>query len=724
MDKYEREISMLSDEERKVWTKAYSETFTETGDDTKSYLAAWGAVNKLAYIVTTKSVGNKKYVMGWAQLFTDAQRKDLDGEYFDDANDPLLEYYNNAPLWYEHGDKNYIAKKGLSPDHAAKPIGMRSLAKVYKRGIWAEHVIHTDHPYYRKAESEIADGKLSYSVDAISQYADKDDTGRLIGWVAAGFSLTDRPAEPALGSVVFKSIKEEIITRASQQRTEHGAGEPAGKTGKAASNLQPLFTMKDMKMSISDADLTALQTQLDESLGSVSMAFIERLREMNSDSADDMPEEDAMASADEVQKDVEELAKTATGLDTVKSANSIDEAFEIATNAIIEGAMERHFNRQAEKTARKSMVNSALAKSFVKFASQDTKPVNELKTVHDNTAAKNKARTTKPGQFIRDGEEQKHAFGAFVKSIADPTKSDSAKSMSYGGGRNGGFLMGTEVSNEIIPVLKDSLIFNELGVRQQSISGESYEYIKQTSRATTYPVGEGQTIPETQVGFDKIIAITRPYAARVLVPNKMLQESIINIEQYMRGELEEELKIKLEYDALFGLGANSGSGVGQPVRGLVNITGVTKTDISRKPTLADLSAAELRLANANINTSDTWGWAFSPRTKNTFVNQSDTTGQPLIRQSWTSGAETQLLGYEYRTTTNIPNNTIGSSDGESYIFLGDWKYATFVTSNQLEFLVNPFRYADQLTTEITCYMYCDFVVTRDEAFQVITGVAS
>ncbi|MCA9367637.1 phage major capsid protein [Candidatus Kaiserbacteria bacterium] len=714
MDKYASELKALSDDERAVWKSAYEEAYAQTGDEMKAYLAGWGAVNKMPFTVYTTKSMKGQVVGGWGMLFTDAERKDLDSEYFDTATETLLEYYQNAPLWMEHGQ---------DPQYGKAPIGKRIDATVYPRGIWVEHELNEDHPLYQKTLEGIRAGELAYSSDAISHYVERSDDGGLANWFAAGWSLTKRPAEPALGAVAFKSF-EKFITRASQQRTEHGAGEPAEATGKAASNLQPLFTMKDMKMSISDADLTALQTQLDESLGSVSMAFIERLREMNSDSADDMPEEDAMASADEVQKDVEELAKTATGLDTVKSANSIDEAFEIATNAIIEGAMERHFNRQAEKTARKSMVNSALAKSFVKFASQDTKPVNELKTVHDNTAAKNKARTTKPGQFIRDGEEQKHAFGAFVKSIADPTKSDSAKSMSYGGGRNGGFLMGTEVSNEIIPVLKDSLIFNELGVRQQSISGESYEYIKQTSRATTYPVGEGQTIPETQVGFDKIIAITRPYAARVLVPNKMLQESIINIEQYMRGELEEELKIKLEYDALFGLGANSGSGVGQPVRGLVNITGVTKTDISRKPTLADLSAAELRLANANINTSDTWGWAFSPRTKNTFVNQSDTTGQPLIRQSWTSGAETQLLGYEYRTTTNIPNNTIGSSDGESYIFLGDWKYATFVTSNQLEFLVNPFRYADQLTTEITCYMYCDFVVTRDEAFQVITGVAS
>jgi len=720
LDKYANELKSLTDDQREMWATAYREAYSQTSDEMKSYLAGWGAVSKMPFQVYTAKSEKGQTVGGWGMLFTDSGNKDLDSEYFNTATETLLEYYQNAPLWMEHGKDTQYGKS---------PIGKRVNAVVYPRGIWVEHELNEHHPLYQKTLDEIRAGELAYSSDAISHYVDRTDDGGLANWFAAGWSLTKRPAEPALGAVAFKSF-DKFIEKASHQRTGNGAGEPVTEAGKAASNLEPLTNRQVTKM-ISDVDLTALQTQLEESLGSVSMAFIERLREMNSDSEDDAEiVDDAMAMAD-VEKDVEELAKTAAQLDGVKNAKSFAEARDVALKHIMDGAMKRHIDRQTSKMTMKSAIDStideamkAYKKAQVRLQSEDRTPVNAVAVIHDNTEAKMKASRTKPGQHIRDGEKEKHPFGEFIKSIADPQKSANAKSMSYGSGRNGGFLMGAEVSNEIIPVLKDSLIFNELGVKQQNISGESYEYIKQTGRATTYPVGEGQTIPETQLLFDKIIAVTRPYAARVLIPNKMLQESTINVEQFVRGELEDELKVKLEYDALFGLGANSGSGVGQTIRGLLNITGVSKTDISRKPVLADLSDAELRLANNKINTSDTWGWAFSPRTKNTFVNQSDTTGQPLIRQAWTTGAETMLLGYDYRTTTNVPNSSIDVPDSESYIFLGDWKFATFTTSNQLEFLVNPYRYADQLITEITCYMYCDFVTTRDEAFDIITGVAS
>lgn len=711
-EKYKNELSRLTADERGMWLKTYNDALGQTGDDNKAYLAAWGAVNKMPYSV--KSIAGKGAIVGgWGMLFTDPDNLDLEGEYFDSATETLLDYYTNAPLWFEHGaDMSY----------GGKPIGKRVDAKVYPRGIWVEHELDESHPLYEKTLQKIRAGELAYSSDAVGHYVETDAKGRLDNWYAAGWSLTENPAEPALGAVTTTEFKS-FITRAKSQRTDKdGAGEPAvteaGAVG--SKNTKPLsVTTGDYKM-LAESELTALQTQVLEGFDSLIASVFEQIRSANSEGGDEEDDATRMSDEDEdeMKNAMEAEAKSIADIDAVKNSEDFKTAYEIAIKSIVNVGLNEFQSRIDERMALKQATDNAVKSAMQEASYKDRTPVTKpAPRVHNPSAKSNKMSAPNINT-----EASKHPFGSFLKSILDPNKNEKTKAQSYGVGRLGGFLQGAETSSEIIPALKDKLILTQLGVRQQSISGETYEFIKHTSRATTYAVGEGQTIPETEVAFDKIIAVTRPYAARVLIPNKMLSESIVNMEQFVMDEMQEELLVHLEYDALFGAGATTSPNVGSSFRGLLNITGVTKTVLNSTPDLDDLSAMQLRLHESNIREDDTWGWAFSPRTRNTFVNAADTTGQPLIRQNWADGPQTTLLGNRYETTTNIPNNSIGTSDGESYIFLGSWRNALFTTSTEMEFLVNPYRYADQLVTELTCYMFCDFVTLRDEAFEILTDV--
>src|SRR5262245_60381104 len=114
-----------------VWIAAFNEAFAQTQDEKKAFLAAWGAVNK-AKRVSIKSTkdDDELIIEAWGMLFSDSETKDLDEEYFNALTMKLLEYYKDAPLWYEHGQ---------DLDYGYEPIGKRLKVEAYPRGLWTEH---------------------------------------------------------------------------------------------------------------------------------------------------------------------------------------------------------------------------------------------------------------------------------------------------------------------------------------------------------------------------------------------------------------------------------------------------------------------------------------------------------------------------------------------------------------------------------------------------------
>jgi HK97 family phage major capsid protein len=183
--------------------------------------------------------------------------------------------------------------------------------------------------------------------------------------------------------------------------------------------------------------------------------------------------------------------------------------------------------------------------------------------------------------------------------------------------------------------------------------------------------------------------------------------------------------------ALFGTGGTTSPNVGTQPTGLTTLSGiasraVTATSLGTngaKPKIKDLTDAFGRIEDANVELDETAQALFAPRTKRTFADMTDSTGQPILRGTWAVKEDRDIAGYGWETTNLVPiNQVVGSSSDCSTIFAGVWKWLALGISNQFEFLIDPYSEASKLMTVIIAWTYADVAVLYDEAFEIITGV--
>lgn len=156
-----------------------------------------------------------KTVEGYLIRFTDANAKDLDGEYF--TKSTYLGEAERVTLLYSHGTNKYIGKI---------PVGV---AKLERRddGIYAIGTLDIDafksfysdeleaaEKYLDDIKRLVKENKLGWSSGAIGHAVIKANDGQIKQWILAEASLTPTPAEPnntaaaKQGAVLSKTTRE------------------------------------------------------------------------------------------------------------------------------------------------------------------------------------------------------------------------------------------------------------------------------------------------------------------------------------------------------------------------------------------------------------------------------------------------------------------------------------------------------------------------------------
>lgn len=188
---------VMDDGERLDFERTFYNVLNETGDPLKAKLAAYGALKRRRFGLAVKSAQAEVQVMGWGLWFSDTLYRDRQNTHFPPKTNLMLEFYPNAPLWYEHG---------MNAVYGTDPIGKRVHTEVYDHGVWVVHELFQDHPQYARTIKEIEDGVLALSSDSISHYVQRGYEPvqhSLNVWPLAGWSLTRNEAEPALGGVIL-----------------------------------------------------------------------------------------------------------------------------------------------------------------------------------------------------------------------------------------------------------------------------------------------------------------------------------------------------------------------------------------------------------------------------------------------------------------------------------------------------------------------------------------
>lgn len=305
------------------------------------------------------------------------------------------------------------------------------------------------------------------------------------------------------------------------------------------------------------------------------------------------------------------------------------------------------------------------------------------------------------------------------------------KAGNYQEGILGGFVVAEQYSNELITMLREQLWTEKAGARVSDASDVATILIpKMTDATDAYWVGVNEQVTASDAEFAQLVLNPKPIATRYLVPIRMQQTLRNGIADRVNTEMIKSISIGIDRACLVGTGGVTGSNSGAEPVGLLNISGVTQTQLAtngRVPTFEDLESMFSRIEEADVELlGGTDKFVMNPRDWNTFKNMTDANGQPLLVPNYSEGVmNNNIYGHEVLRTNLVPKNiTTGTNSNTSYIFAGEFRYMELVLAGGIELMVNDQTRASYLQTEVIAYTHADMAVHHPEAFEVLTGVAA
>ena len=303
-------------------------------------------------------------------------------------------------------------------------------------------------------------------------------------------------------------------------------------------------------------------------------------------------------------------------------------------------------------------------------------------------------------------------------------------------GSLGGYLVGEEISQDILGPLRAEVVAFDMGVKQTTVSGVGkYTVLKMTTAPTAYRPGINTAIEASDGQFDTITANPRPIAANVVVPIQLLMTTGTNVEQRLKDEVIKSLRLQIDLEIFLGVGAVN-SDTGAEIKGIYRTLDdhatLSSTNIAalatngRKPQYNDFITAEGQLNTNNVEmTQETGGWVMHPRSLTSLRSLVTTTGEPLFLENYGERYYASLIGRKVGLSTQIPiTDTQGTSTAASKIICGDFSYGEYVMLNDIELRVDETTLLDYLQVRFIAYTFSDFIIHYPEAFYVMEGVTS
>lgn len=225
----------------------------------------------------------------------------------------------------------------------------------------------------------------------------------------------------------------------------------------------------------------------------------------------------------------------------------------------------------------------------------------------------------------------------------------------------GGALVPEDYMNEVIELLRAATVVRASGVPSIPMPRGSITMPYQSDAATASYIGELQTKDPSQPEFQQLVLQAKKLAALVPISDELLSDSSFAVDGIVRDDLVRVLALRED------LAFIRGDGTSNTPKGLRNLAAANNVQAQSGATLDnitnDLHDLILNLQNRNIPMRNP-GWLMHPRTASGIMRIRDGNGNFVYRAEMMGG---QLMGFPYRTTTQIPVNLGGGTESELYL---------------------------------------------------------
>lgn len=277
----------------------------------------------------------------------------------------------------------------------------------------------------------------------------------------------------------------------------------------------------------------------------------------------------------------------------------------------------------------------------------------------------------------------------------------------------GGHTVATNLlTANFIELLRNKMAVTGLGAQFLSGLVGNIAIPRQTGGATAYWVAESAAPTESQAAFDQVTMSPKTVGAYSDISRKLLQQSSIDVEGFVRNDLATVLALAIDQAAISGTAAND-----QP-RGILTTSGIGDVAGGTNglaPTWAHIVELESDVAIANADVG-TMGYLTNAKVRGKLKTTSKVSGQNGF--IWEDG---MVNGYTAAVSNQVPSNlTKGSSSGvASAIIFGNWSDLIIGQWGTLDLLVDPYSGSTSGTVRVVALQDVDIAVRHAVSFSAM-----
>ena len=285
----------------------------------------------------------------------------------------------------------------------------------------------------------------------------------------------------------------------------------------------------------------------------------------------------------------------------------------------------------------------------------------------------------------------------------------------------GGNLVATDLmSGSFIELLRNKTRVIELGATVFGDLVGNVAFPRQTGGASHYWVGESGVPTESQASFDQVAMTPKTVGTYTDYSRRLLLQSSIDIEMFVRLDLALSLAQGIDLAALFGTGSGN-----QPT-GVFNTSGVgaiAPATNGQAPTWDHVVQMEELVAVANADMG-ALSYITNAKVRSKLKRTQKFSGTDG-KEIWQPGREPrngigEVNGYDAYVTNQIPSNLVqGSASNCSGIGYGNWMDLLIGLWGGLDLLLDPYAAATSGGKRVVALQDCDIAVRRPGSFAVM-----
>ena len=263
-----------------------------------------------------------------------------------------------------------------------------------------------------------------------------------------------------------------------------------------------------------------------------------------------------------------------------------------------------------------------------------------------------------------------------------------------------------------IDLLRNKLAVTGLGAQFLSGLVGNIAIPRATGGATAYWVAESSAPTESQAAFDQVTMSPKTVGAYSDISRKLLQQSSIDVEGFVRNDLASVLALAID------LAAINGTAAGNQPRGLLATSGIG--DVAggtngAAPTWANMVELESDIAIANADVG-TMGYLTNAKVRGKLKTTSKVSGQNGF--VWEDG---MVNGYNAAVSNQVPSNLVKGTSGAvaSAIIFGNWSDLIIGQWGTLDLMVDPYSGSTSGTVRVVALQDVDIAVRNAVSFSAM-----